>query len=324
MSSSLVDRLDETLRPIPDLEWDQTAKLPFGRGGVASGIIENKLIVAGGSYWRDGVKSLLSEVLAYDLQAKVWKTLPALPRPTFGSAAAGWRDSFFLVGGTERNRTGDMIYRLSLANGHSGWTPWLRLPMPLSHCAAVTVGDRLVVMGGVSDGLQFRDYRAEVWSLNLKDPAPCWEALPSIPDGPRALFASVVVNGRVLLFGGCAADSAKGVVNLTSAFAMEPLERAWTELPAVPTATRAWGATAWADRYVFLFGGYSTQFDAGVLCYDTVLAEYSQAQPLPVPIADIAFEGAANEVYGIGGEPGARMRSSMLLVGRIHTSPRLA
>lgn len=309
-----MDFIDNSI--VHQLEWNQAEQLPFGRGGAATGIASGKLIIAGGTHWQGGTKQLLPDVVAYDLERKVWQDLPPLPHPLFGAASAVWNDRFFLAGGTGSGFTSDVVYRLSPSRQE--WIPWTRLPRGLSHSAAAVVGNRLLVLGGVTDGPNFTGMSASVYSVDLTAATPEWKELPPIPDGPRTLFAAAVVRDQVLVFGGCRHQEPSGVINLVSAWSLNPARETWSKLPDVPLATRAWSAASWLDRYVFLFGGYTTRFDARVFCYDTVLATYTETGSLPFPVCDISFQKAGSEFYGAGGEPGARMRSSALLVGRLN------
>ncbi len=54
----------------PALRWKLGRDLPLPKGGYGSGFLDGKLILAGGTHWKDGQKLWLDETVAYDPQGR--------------------------------------------------------------------------------------------------------------------------------------------------------------------------------------------------------------------------------------------------------------
>jgi hypothetical protein len=63
------------------LRWKQGKDLLLPKGGYGSGFLDGKLVVAGGTHWKDDKKLWLDEVVAYDAAGDKWETLTPLPKP---------------------------------------------------------------------------------------------------------------------------------------------------------------------------------------------------------------------------------------------------
>ena len=315
------------------IAWKEGPKLPFGRGGAASGILRDRLIVAGGSYWEDGHKKLLRDVVSFHLHSREWDVLCPLPRPLAGAAGAVWGGYFFCIGGGDHSRASGAIYRAAHGSEAQEWEHWYDLPTPLSYCGAVVGGDTLYVIGGTPELGNLAASRADVIALNLRDPSAGWRFLPPLPSPGRSLFAATCVAGQLYVFGGCTAEPGGPVVNLGDAFCLTPGHSAWQALANPPVATRAWSAVTLEDRFIFLLGGYSTtagpdgvttegRFESRVIRYDAREPRYSEIVSLPFSVADACFHGTGDMLYAAGGEPGARARSAELLIGRVAAEGR--
>lgn len=79
--------------------WSQRARLALPRAGCAAGVLADKLIVAGGTYWLDGKKFWDVRVDAFDARANHWVALAPLPQPRGDAAALAVGDSFYVFGG---------------------------------------------------------------------------------------------------------------------------------------------------------------------------------------------------------------------------------
>ena len=74
--------------------------------------------------------------------------------------------------------------------------------------------------------------------------------------------------GKLYVFGGIHQDTAgRPLTNLQDAWSYDIKSDAWTELPKLPVARRAWAAIE-LDRKIYLLGGYTDSFSADVYSFD--------------------------------------------------------
>jgi N-acetylneuraminic acid mutarotase len=136
-----------------------------------------------------------------------WEELPSVPTARFAAAAVVLGGTVAVAGGVAFTPTGFMEFdRVEAFDpsgkqwGRAGWAlPWTAA----AHGLAV-LGRRLVVCGGFS-GDEGIAASAAICDLDARDRPGDWRRLPSLPE-PRAAMGTAVVNGRLLLVGGWAAD----------------------------------------------------------------------------------------------------------------------
>lgn len=313
----------------PGIHWAQGAELPRAKGSYSSGIVNGRLVLAGGTYWKDGKKEWLDEVAAYDPVEDRWSGLPRLPRPVGYAASVAKDDVLLVLGGCGPNQQERAGHRLKLANGKYRWEQFTTLPFDRCYAQAVVLGTNLYLIGGSATVSDLSTASKTLWKWPLKDERPEWKMLDAVPGEGRAIFAATGCGGKIYVFGGCYINGQGELHNLKSAYEYDPMLDRWKRLKDLPLATRAWSATSFDDRFVFLFGGYSTSlsadigvgvthsFESKVYRYDVRLDRYEEMEAMPHANADISFHWWNGAFYGSGGEPGPRMRSAVTLIGRV-------
>lgn len=83
----------------PGGAWASREGMPTGRGGTACGVVGDRIIVAGGEGNPDDDSGVYPQVEAYDPALDEWMTLPPMPTPRHGMAAAAWGDALYVPGG---------------------------------------------------------------------------------------------------------------------------------------------------------------------------------------------------------------------------------
>jgi hypothetical protein len=186
--------------------WREGPLLPAPQAEVAAGVLDGRLIVAGGRTPWDGQNGQYADhrdtgaawVLAPG--AKRWEPLPPLPTPRNSSAAAVLNGRLHVAGGRVV-RDGGLV-NLTV---HEAWDParerWVTLaPMPEArggHAAAVAAG-KLWCFGGESFGPHGRAHD-EVFAY---DPlADRWESVATMPFPLHGLGA-VAADRAIHLIGG--------------------------------------------------------------------------------------------------------------------------
>lgn len=75
--------------------WEKLPPLPAPAAGFMAASVNGKIIIAGGTNWRDGVKRWLDSVWLFDPATGEWQIGPALPHPVAYAAFAGDDPSLF-------------------------------------------------------------------------------------------------------------------------------------------------------------------------------------------------------------------------------------
>ena len=315
----------------PVLHWKEGKKLTLAKGGYASGIFNGKLLLAGGTHWKDDKKLWTDEVVAYDPNRDEWETFPPLPKALAYGASASDEAAFYFLGGAGPEKSERAGYRLRRQGGTYRWEEFTQLPMDHSYSRAVILDGQLFLAGGSDSVNDLSKASTALLSLSLKNPQATWKSLRPMPGEGRAVFAAASCNGKLYVFGGCLVDGGD-VRNLGSAYRYDPATDQWTRLHDLPAATRAWSASSGDSRFIFLFGGYSSSpeakakaenghFEKKVYRYDTKLDAYQEMSPLPFANADMSFHFLKNAFYGAGGEPVQKARSAWTFVGELVNRP---
>jgi len=309
------------------LRWKQGKDLLLPKGGYGSGFLDGKLILAGGTHWKDDKKLWLDEVVAYDPEEDKWEILTPLPKPLAYGASASQDGIFYFVGGAGPERPERAGYRLRKQNGKYRWQQFTTLPMDRCYSKAVILKNELFLVGGGDNVADLSTASSILLSASLSEQNSVWKTRSPIPGEGRAVFAAAACNGQLYVFGGCNAD-AGGVRNLASAYRYDPSLDRWNRLKDTPAPVRAWSASSPDKRFIFLFAGYSSptpsdptipkdgQFEKRVYRYDTVSDEYQEVSPLPHANADISFHFFKGIAYGAGGEPRGKARSPWTFIGQ--------
>ena len=244
-----------------------------------------------------------------------WTRPRDLPAPR-AFAAAAFANRFnsrydgralYVIGGTDSTgRARATVFR-SLATSDTALGPFFPiepLPVPLAGAIAVVRRGRIYVMGG-TDSLGRPQANVFVGRIGLDGHIDGWYAQPSL-SGPRAYGGGLVLNGRVVIFGGiqdsvrlgggldvlparlAGADTAR--VSLTSGFLTGPWAAA-----GVPLAEgRSQFATLPLGDVVFLVGGMYG--GAGTNAAETIAAAVEGDS-----LSSFAGPVGANTIAGSGG-----------------------
>lgn len=186
--------------------WREGPVLPAPQAEVAAGVVDGRLIIAGGRTPWDGQNGQYADhrdtgaAWVLGPGAKRWEPMPPLPTPRNSSAAAVVNGRLHVAGGRVVREGG--LVNLTV---HEAWDPardrWVTLaPMPEArggHAAAV-VGGRLFCFGGESFGPEGRAHD-EVFAY---DPvADRWDRAGTMPKPLHGLGA-VAHQGAIHLLGG--------------------------------------------------------------------------------------------------------------------------
>jgi hypothetical protein len=208
--------------------WEFATPMANRRSYVAAGQLGGKLYVAGGMFGAAGTR--LDRVQRFDPATNVWTTLPRLPQPVRAAAGAVLADEFLVIGGTAARGDGRQVYAYD-----GSWQPAAPLPRPLYNHSAVTLGERVYVLGGYdTEGEELQTVYV------LEDGR--WRAAPELPR-PVHAFGAVAFRGELWVIGG-----RRGEERLREVWIFDPSMGRWREGPALPKPMELLGAAVVGDQ----------------------------------------------------------------------------
>jgi N-acetylneuraminic acid mutarotase len=276
------------------------------RAGYMAGISANKLVVAGGSYWKDGQKIWTSQVDIFDPKKNHWQQSTSMPMPRSDAASVCIGNALYLFGGGSHKevRSDGWVFK------SGSWTALKSASLPqgrLYSAAAVHQG-KIYISGGLSKVGDYSTVTNTFWVWNSMMPQRGWKKLPPIPGLGRINHAVAKVGAKIYVFGGATSDGANDVANLADVYCFDTRTQAWSQQPDLPIARRAWWAVT-LGRSIFLFGGCTTTFEREIFEYQPSSGEFRTVGLLPHGVADAKFFRTRNLVVTAGGEAGDKIRA---------------
>ena len=286
------------------LVWQERAPLPQPRAGYMAGVIDGQMVIAGGSYWENNKKIWTARVDLFDPKANVWHSGAPLPESRSDGASVIYRDALYVFGGgadDKARRDALMYYR-----GKWSLVAAAELPEPRISAVAVECRQSIYLVGGMSDGSDDTTMKNNLWVWDPKSAPGGWKALAPFPGPGLIAHAVAAMNEKIYVFGG-ATTSENGMVNSDDAYEFDTRRGAWSKLPKLPIARRAWSAVALTNR-VLLLGGYTSNYEKDVFEYDVISGDLEPAGTLPHGVCDARFVRIGRWVIGAGGEAADKIR----------------
>ena len=311
------------------IDWREGARLPLPKAGHATGWVDGKLVLAGGSHWPDqDTKVRAAQVDAYDPATDSWSRLTDLPRIMASCGGAMVGDDFYVLGGFDGNEPVLDCYKFRPEQGDGGaWERIAPLPSPRVLGAVAVWRTRIYICGGTARSDTLADITNSLIYLDTANLDQGWRPAAPLPGRERCIFTGAAAGDGLYFFGGAYKD-ADGVFNVSEAWRYAPETDAWTPLRPAPLRARGWAATALDDRRILLFGGYQGAPRAGfipdVWLYDTELDLYHKVGEMPHAIGVTEFMRMGDTVYAAGGEDAPKSRAPWCLIGKITPVPRRA
>jgi hypothetical protein len=203
------------------------------RSYVAAAALDAKIYVAGGMFGDAGTR--LDRVQRFDPARGVWSTLPRLPEPVRAAAGAEQFKDFLVIGGTTSAGGGRQVYAYD-TGGPGRWREVAPLPRRLYNHSAVTLGDRVYVLGGFdTQGQELRD-------VYVLEPGGRWQAAAPLPR-PVHAFGAVVFRDEIWVLGG-----RRGEKKLREVWIFDTARERWRRGPSMPKPMELLGATVVGDE----------------------------------------------------------------------------
>ncbi len=205
------------------LQWSKSTAMPEPRAGYASGVLDGKLVIAGGSYW-EGTKGnwikkhFSSSVHAFDPITERWERLPDSPIPFSYASSTVVNQRLYVLGGYTGQKENRQILTLEKKGDRYIWETAGELPDTRLFAWAGSIGGSIYLLGGVQ---RFEPLDATgtcctsvsaTNRLSVWDPAaphPQWKDRAPFPGAKRWSFAAATDESHIWLIGGQDSDAPK-------------------------------------------------------------------------------------------------------------------
>jgi SSS family solute:Na+ symporter len=226
---------------LPPIDVNQKNK---GVAGAFSGILNNKLIVAGGCYfpdkkpWEGGIKIYGTKIYAFELGKDTAQTIPLLAclrEPVAYGASITLPEGILCIGGNNPEKCISKVFLMKWEEATSNviLEDYPDLPVPLSLTTAILLDHFVYVTGGSSspDGKETENHFYRLDLANSYTQAFRWEKLPPYPGIPRILSVAVAQSNGVhkclYFFGGRNVTNPEKPVVLNDGWMYDPLLQKW-------------------------------------------------------------------------------------------------
>ena len=287
--------------------WERLAPLPEPNGGFVSGAVDGRVVIAGGTNWKDDAKQWLSRIHTYDPASNTWTAAGALPVPLAYSATGMQSGTLWLAGGASGTGMHRALWKLQ----RGGET---RRAFDFADGNALAgggiIGTTLYVLGGTDDMDRLERATNALLAIDLRDGRVVKRT--AYPEPAFITGATAVCGGRLYAFGGAHWDKATGtVVNHASAHVFDPASDRWAKLAPLPSAIRGITAVTLDESHIFLAGGYKNdaeEFTDEAFIYDIGSGKYTATLPLPYR-SMVHLVKLGDWIYCLGGEDRKKHRA---------------
>lgn len=280
-------------KPIP-LEND--------RAGHAGGIIENRVIISGGTRFNKDKtrKSFLNNSLVFN--GSRWIEGPPLPIPMAYSMHAHDDSGFYIAGGTSDGTSMiTAVYKLSSIQEDAKWEKLPDLPEAVGFGSGAIIDGKFYVSGGsMNNGKKTN----RMWKLDLDNIESRWSEAAPLPGEPRNLHALTTCGDNLFLIGGLADNAA--LTPLNDLYKFNPEKNNWEKLNDLPVKGYAWVAQAIDNTNILITGRADGQIHKDIRIIDTETMSMNKIGNLKMPSTTAPLIKLSDkEWWLVSGEPDA-------------------
>ncbi|MGH7630984.1 MAG: Kelch repeat-containing protein [Gemmatimonadales bacterium] len=270
--------------------WFARSALPVALEDVSTAVIGRRLFAVGGGS---------AATLHYALDSARWGPIGELPRRPFpgrGHAAESWDRKWYLFGGLGAEGRTQIFHPKA-----NQWRVGASLPFRATSSTAVTIGDRIFVVGG-------RDGDLAIAQSAVYDPgADRWDPIAPMPR-PRFEAAAGTDGQRLFVFGGRAGEDDAPTADV---HIYDPASDRWTASgdregpPPMPHPRTGTARAVVVDGRFHLIGGEGAEdADLSVDIYDPRSSLWQQGRRMAVPRDGVMPVAAAGRIFVVGGGRG--------------------
>lgn len=239
----------------------------LGVAGTFSGILGNKLVIAGGANfpdnvpWRGGHKTWWKTGYILDLTTRQWSVeAELLAFPLGYGVSVQLPDGILCVGGSSKDGCSSDVFALKLRDDKIYTdTVYPSLPVPLANATGCMLNGKVYIAGGQTS-MQQEEATSSFYMLDLNQPDLKWEELNTWPGPTRGYAVSVAFHDKFYLFSGRSYAPGVAVNILTDGYVYDPATGAWDALSG---EFPVMAGTAFSDQHAIYLVGGSTQMLPG-------------------------------------------------------------
>lgn len=232
---------------IGELPESTNLKKNPGVAGAFSGIINNKLIIAGGSNfpyktpWEGGEKIYHNTVYIFEIHENNIQFIDStqhLPYPVAYGSSINLPNGILCIAGNNSESCFSQVFSIQLddATNKLSFQNYPDLPTPLSFASAELINNNVYVIGGSSSagGIEGTNhfYRLDLTKENTLDFT--WEILPAYPGNSRIYSVSAVqsngVRECIYLFSGRNISNDKKISVFKDGLVYDPIFQKWDKV----------------------------------------------------------------------------------------------
>ena len=289
-------------------DWTTRQSMPTARIGAASGVVNGRIIVLGGSNRLNPPPAgTMATVEAYDSSTDTWSTLPDMIVPRFAAAAASLGDTVYVAGGTAVGgppfgpNYKNTVVAYNAVTGASSIIGYLQVAR--YRADGDIINNKLYVAGGrggIGSAVlsSIEEYDLAVNSSVVK------AMLPMPTDNP----AAAAYSGKLYILGGFNASGTP----LNTCLEYNPVTNTIAAKSPMPLARGGDGAIV-INNKIYLFGGAITAGPPPITTFSDI-QEYDPATDtwqivgmLPTARWGVALEVINSTVFIIGGSDNQQM-----------------
>jgi uncharacterized protein (TIGR03437 family) len=276
--------------------WTMGAPMPTPRSAPFTGVIGNKIYVAGGV----NGSGFLNVNEVFDTASDTWTTAAPMPTARAIGAGAVVNNIFYAIGGgiTGGGNAVDTVEAYDPST--DTWSAKAPVPIAINSMNAVVAGGIVYIVGGFSNGARLND----VFSYNPATDS--WSNLAALQVGKSnsalGLFGAQIVSAGGLTGSGATADTESYSIAGNS----------WTQLAPLPGARQGGCFGTFADiLYVAGGAGGATILNTTIAYNEPTNSWQSGLSPLPTASAP-ASASVGGQLYCFGGASTTQIESSTI------------
>ncbi|KAL9694012.1 hypothetical protein quinque_013297 [Culex quinquefasciatus] len=249
-----------------------------------------RMIFVAGGYFRHSLDMLEG----YNVDDKVWITLPKLTVPRSGLGAAFLKGTFYAVGG--RNNSPGSSYDSDWVDRYNPisetWGPCSPMSVPRNRVGVAVMDELLYAVGG-SAGSEYHN------TVEYYDPELDRWTLVQPMHSKRLGVGVAVVNRLLYAIGGF-----DGRERLASVECYHPENNEWTAVPSMQHGRSGAGVAA-LHQHIYVVGGFDgTRQLETVERYDTELQSWEMVAPVRIARSALSLTVLDGRLYAMGGYDG--------------------
>jgi N-acetylneuraminic acid mutarotase len=280
-----------------ELVWEEKAPVSVARyayDGVE--VLDGKIYFVGG---HDG-SSAKNIVERYDPTTNTWETLNSMTEARSGVASTVLSGKLYAIGG-------EGLSSVEVFDQNTGsWTAGVDLPSEIYSGTAITVSDKIYLVGGRNSSNQ------DTNQLLSFDPITNqWTAKANMPTA-RHGAKLVWFENRIWAVG------FKAGSNTNKVESYDPVTDSWSVEASL--AKRNWPVAWVANRRIYVGGGHNGSFLNSIEFYDPVTKQWSSAGNFPEEKFAADAVVLNNTVYVIGGETASGVYSNKVYAADLNAS----